>query len=281
MLEDVIAKRKSARTDLTWELAGTLVGWQVSAVPEYDGAGDVSGVLTIWVDISERLESERRLRESYLLLQEATSRRETAREEERKRIAREMHDELGQQLTALRLGVSALRIQFGSGSPELSNRLGDLLHLCDQTMRVVRHVITALRPAALDAGIIPAFEWLAAEFFRDSRIACRLEIPDDSLVLDEDRAVAMFRIVQEALTNIARHAAATQVVISLAQAECGWVLEIRDNGCGFDFALLRRKSFGLLGMKERTLMLGGELSVLSAPGKGTSVIARIPSNNSP
>ncbi|OYD60216.1 UNVERIFIED_ORG: PAS domain S-box-containing protein [Burkholderia sp. CF145] len=278
MLATVIAKRTGVKLDLDWELAGKSVGWEVSAVPEPDAAGNIHGVLTIWTDITERREAERRLRESYALLQEATTRRETAREEERKQLARELHDELGQQLTALRLWVSALRIEFGCGDPELDNRLRHLLNLCDGTMEVVRHVIASLRPAALDAGVVPAFEWLAAEFSRDSRIACSLRMPeaDDSLAFDGKRSVAMFRIVQEALTNIIRHAQASQVEISLTKASLSWNLEIRDDGCGFDWTLARPKSFGLLGMRERALALGGELSILSAPGEGTSIVARIP-----
>ena len=152
------------------------------------------------------MEAELRLRESYALLQELTSLRETAREEERKRIAREMHDELGQQLTALRLGVSAMRIEFAQDDPALAGRFRELLALADDTMQVVRNVVASLRPA-IDAGIVAALEWLA-EFSRDGRVACHLWIPDDSLVLDEARAIALFRIVQEALTNVARHAAA-------------------------------------------------------------------------
>ncbi|PRX28180.1 PAS domain S-box-containing protein [Paraburkholderia sp. BL18I3N2] len=275
-LEQVMASGIGAKVDLTSEKNGKPVGWHVSAVPEHGANGDIRGALTIWTDITERMEAELRLRESYALLQELTSLRETAREEERKRIAREMHDELGQQLTALRLGVSAMRIEFAQDDPALAGRFRDLLALADDTMQVVRNVVASLRPAAIDAGIVAALEWLAAEFSRDGRVACHLRIPDDSLVLDEARAIALFRIVQEALTNVARHAAATQVTISLEQTGRCWVLEISDDGCGFDSMAARMKSFGLVGMRERVLMLGGEISVRSAPGSGTSITVRIP-----
>ncbi|MEM5346143.1 PAS domain-containing sensor histidine kinase [Paraburkholderia azotifigens] len=276
MLEDAIERGGAVKRDLAWEIDGKPVGWQISAVPEYDVSGDAHGVLTIWADISERLETEQRLLQSNQLLQEATARRESAREEERKRIAREMHDELGQQLTALRLGVSALRIEFGSSIQRLDDRLRGLVTLCDQTMQVVRHVITSLRPAALDAGIIPAIEWLVAEFSRDTGIGCELHIPDDSLELDEERSVAMFRIVQEALTNVARHARACQISVSIVQAAAYWIIKIHDDGCGFDRASPRPNSFGLLGMKERALMLGGDVSISSAPGRGTLITACLP-----
>ncbi|WP_279571373.1 sensor histidine kinase [Paraburkholderia sp. BL10I2N1] len=225
---------------------------------------------------TEQPEASGSLRESYLLLQEATTRRETACEEERKRIAREMHDELGQQLTALRLNISALRIEFGADNPELLDRLQGLLSLCDQTMQVVRHAIVSMRPAALDAGIIPALELLATTFSRDNNIACRLQTPKVTVVLDEEREAAMFRIAQEALTNAARHAHANQVTVSLSQADSFWLLEVHDDGCGFDSESARPRSFGLLGMRERALILGGQLSITSAQGKGTSIVARIP-----
>jgi PAS domain S-box-containing protein len=275
-LKQVMASGVGAKVDLTSEKHGKRVGWHVSAVPEHGANGDIRGVLTIWTDITERMQAETRLRESYALLQELTSLRETAREEERKRVAREMHDELGQQLTALRLGVSAMRIEFAQDDPALAGRFQDLLALADDTMQVVRNVVASLRPAALDAGIVAALEWLAAEFSRDGRVACRVRMPDDNLVLDEVRAIALFRIVQEALTNVARHANATQVTISLEPAEHHWTLEIRDDGRGFDSATTRIKSFGLVGMRERVLMLGGEISVFSAPGSGTSITVRIP-----
>lgn len=277
-LEEVMASGVGTRFDLTWERDGKPVGWHVSAVPERDAGGDIRGALTIWTDITERLYAEHQLRDSYALLQELTSRRETAREEERKRIARELHDELGQHLTALRMGVSALRLEFAPHHPVLAERCQYLLGLADDTIGVVRNVVASLRPAALDAGIVAALEWLAAELARDGRIRCRLRVPDDSLVLDEALAVALFRIVQEALTNVVRHASAEQVTISLAQANDDWVLEVRDDGRGFDSTTVREKSFGLVGMRERALMLGGDISIASARGCGTSVAVRIPMN---
>jgi signal transduction histidine kinase len=150
------------------------------------------------------------------------------------------------------------------------------LGIADGTMQVVRNVIASLRPAALDAGIVAALEWQAAEFCRDGRVNCRLKIPNGDVVLDEARAVALFRIVQEALTNVVRHAQAKLVTISLEEVARHWMLEICDDGDGFDPMAIRTKSFGLMGMKERVLMLAGEISVLSAPGRGTSIIVSIP-----
>jgi PAS domain S-box-containing protein len=262
--------------EVNWIRHGQPLCWYAHAVPEYDGDGVVQSVLTIWRDITERKEAEQRLCESYELLRELTSRRETAREEERKRIAREMHDELGQHLTALRMGVSTLRMRFADIDPDLAEHVEKILLLSDNSMQVLRNVVTSLRPAALDAGIAAALQWLASEFSQSSQTTCRLSVPDESLELAEERAIAIFRIVQEALTNVTRHADAQHVFISLTQEGNDCLLEVRDDGRGFDPDAIPRKSYGLAGMKERVLMLGGALDLSSSPGRGTSIKIRLP-----
>lgn len=237
--------------------------------------GGTEGVAFV-IDLTKRKEAEHRLRESYQMLRELTSRRETAREEERKHIAREMHDELGQHLTALRLRASALRMQFGSNHPELAGQVQGLIGLVDETMRVVRGVISSLRPAALDTGIAAGLEWLAAEFNRNGRAVCRLRLQDENIVVSEDRAVVLFRLVQEALTNVARHAAANRVIITLERSSAACLLEVRDDGKGFDSLATRKTSFGLAGMEERVLMLGGQIDIVSSPGAGTTIKVRLP-----
>ncbi|WP_407675379.1 PAS domain-containing sensor histidine kinase [Paraburkholderia sprentiae] len=238
-------------------------------------AGGNEGVAFV-LDLTERKKAEHRLRESYEMLRELTSRRETAREEERKHIAREMHDDLGQHLTALRMRASMLAVQFGKDLPALAEQAQALTALVDNTMRVVRGVIASLRPAALDAGIGAALEWLAAEFNRNPRTVCRLRVQDENLVLNEDRAIVLFRVVQEALTNVARHAAASQVTITLERTPDSCVLEVRDDGQGFDPLATRKRSFGLAGMEERVLMLGGRIVVVSSPGNGCAIIVHLP-----
>ncbi|HVW50435.1 MAG TPA: PAS domain-containing protein [Trinickia sp.] len=265
-----------AKFELNWETPAKPQCWSVQLVPEYDADGKVQSGLTIWRDISERKEVEQRLRESYDILRELTSRRETAREEERKRIARELHDELGQQLTALRMGASTLRIRFGPDNPALAEQVQKLLELADQTMQVVRNAVSSLRPGALDAGISAALEWLTAEFSRGTQIAYSLSVPDETLPLAEERAIALFRIVQESLTNVARHARARHVCVTLERVGDDCLLQVRDDGCGFDPVATRRRSFGLAGMKERMLMLGGKIDIVSAPGKGTTIKVELP-----
>jgi len=275
-LKNVLKTGVTAKFELNWDVSGRPQCWYVHAVPEYDASGTIQSGLTIWRDISERKEVEHRLRESYEMLRELTSRRETAREEERKRIARELHDELGQQLTALRMGASTLRIRFGPDNPELTEHVQKLLELADQTMQVVRDAVSSLRPGALDAGISAAVEWLAAEFSRGTQVTYSLSVPDENLPLAEERAIALFRIVQEALTNVARHARARHVHVKLERVGDDCLLEIRDDGCGFDPVAIRKRSFGLAGMKERMLMLGGKIDIVSTPGKGTTIKVELP-----
>ncbi|MFM0092820.1 PAS domain S-box protein [Paraburkholderia sediminicola] len=250
--------------------------YYVRIIPERGLQNEIVGALGLALDITERKEAEQRLHESYELLRELTSRREMAREEERKRIAREMHDELGQHLTALRMGASTLRLRFGHDNPALSEHVQKILLQSDKTMQVVRDVVSSLRPAVLDAGIAAALEWLAAEFSNNGQRICRLCVPEECPELTEDRAIALFRVVQEALTNITRHADAKQVSIALEQRGCHYLLEVRDDGRGFDPVEIRKKSFGLAGMKERVLMLGGEIDIASSPDHGTSIKVRVP-----
>ena len=275
-MKTVMRTGVAAKFELNWEAPGKSYSWSIQMAPEYDAYGAVQSGLTIWRDISESKQVERRLRESYEMLRELASRRETAREEERKRIARELHDELGQQLTALRMGASTLRIRFGPDNPELTQHVQDLLGLADQTMQVVRDAVSSLRPGALDAGISAAIEWLAAEFSRGTQVACSISVPDESLPLAEERAIALFRIVQEALTNVARHARARHVSVALERVGNDCLLQVRDDGCGFDPVAIRKRSFGLAGMKERMLMLGGKIDISSAPGRGTTIKVDLP-----
>ena len=275
-MKRIMADGLPAKFELSGDHHGRHECWYVHAVPEYDTAGTVQGVLTIWRDITERKDAEHRVHESYELLRELTSKRETAVEEERKRIAREMHDELGQHLTALRMGASTLRLRFGTDNPELNEHVRKLVTLADQTMRVVRDVVSSLRPAVLDAGIAAALEWLVAEFGQSESPSCRLEMPDEVPPLAEDHAVALFRIAQEALTNVRRHARAQHVVVALEHNGNSCTLRVCDDGRGFDPVAIRKRSFGLAGMKERVSMLGGTLDIVSSPGEGTSIVAKVP-----
>ena len=244
-------------------------------VPELDGQRVVS-VLAVGRDISKLRAAERRLANSNAQLRDLSTRRETAREEERKLIAREIHDELGQHLTALRMGISLLRYQFGATTPELVPQVERLMALTDKTIQVVRNVSTSLRPSALNLGLVSGLEWLTTEFAALTLVPCLLHLPSIPLKLPDTHITAAFRIVQESLTNIARYAEANQVSVTLTPQETHWLLEVQDNGKGFDPDALPRQTLGLAGMRELGLMLGGKVIIFSHPGQGTTVQAFIP-----
>lgn len=244
-------------------------------VPEVDGRRVVS-VLAVGRDISKLRAAERRLANSNAQLRDLSTRRETAREEERKLIAREIHDELGQHLTALRMGISLLRFQFGATTPELTPQVERLMALTDKTIQVVRDVSTSLRPSALNLGLVSGLEWLTTEFVDLTHTPCLLHLPLSPMTLPDAQVTAAFRIVQESLTNIARYAQATQVSVTLAPQDGHWLLEVQDNGVGFEPDAVGRQTLGLAGMRERGLMLGGKVIIFSHPGQGTTVQAFIP-----
>lgn len=228
------------------------------------------------VDISTHKSMELELIESRKNLRKLAAHRDAVREDERKRIALEVHDELGQLLTALKMDISLLRMQFGADA-EIGKRTADMRELVEKTIGVVRQVTTHLRPAALDLGIVPALEWLVEDFSQRAGIACDLNLSGDEFVLSDVKATAVFRIVQESLTNVMRHACASSVSISMKHSEHTLFLEIEDDGHGFDLEAARKgASFGLLGIQERVLMLGGFLKIDTGPDRGTTLMIRIP-----
>ena len=250
----------------------------VHFVAERAQDGKIVGVLAIGRDITEFKKKEQQIEESRNTLRELVAYSSNAREEERKRIAREIHDELGQMLTAQRLDIATLKFQYGADNPALAERCQRLMELTDKTIQVVRNIALALRPAALDMGAASALEGLASEFIARTGINCHLHFGATDMTFDEERSIAMFRIVQESLTNVTRHAKAQHVEITLAKNEKYYLLSIHDDGKGFDIEHIRSNSFGLVGIRERALMMGGEALVVSAPGCGTDVQIRIPFN---
>lgn len=245
----------------------------------YDDRGRPVKMVGTTQDITERKEIEQELLASRQELRDLAAHRESVREDERKRIAREVHDELGQLLTALKMDVSLLRMQFRD-NPEVQSRADAMRDMVEKTVRVVRHVATNLRPAALNLGVAPALEWLAENFSQRTGIRCTLAFDEECANFDDNIATAVFRIVQEALTNVSRHAKAHSVEISFVLSANVARLQIRDDGCGFEpAAITNQASFGLLGIRERALMLGGEFNIDSAPGKGTVILVEIPAHN--
>lgn len=228
-------------------------------------------------EIEERKKAEEALRQSQATLRELAAYQERIREDERKRIAREIHDELGQNLLALRLEVSALHTRAGERRPHLKERATMALDHIDTTMKSIRSIMNNLRPSVLDLGLPAAIEWQVRQFERRSGIPCELLMDDDGMAVPEAQATAVFRILQESLNNIGRHARATQVAIKLRINERQLQFSIKDNGIGMypgDRRKVRR--FGLIGIQERITILGGELHIDSTPGRGTLLHMTIP-----
>ncbi|WIM06517.1 MAG: PAS domain S-box protein [Candidatus Nitricoxidivorans perseverans] len=269
----------------------------ISAMPEWNWSGRVGreGRGEVWVrlravprvavgevfwdgvmlDITELKARELEIAESHQALRELGDHRETVRETERKHIAREIHDELGQNLTALRMGLAVLATR--EDAPDVAGEAVRLKALVDKSIGVVRSVASSLRPSALDMGLAAALASLGAEFQACSGVPCRVDagvVPPD---MDDGMATDLFRIVQESLTNVMRHAGANHVWVMLRQIGHYLVLEIRDDGRGFDVAAAQSAGgFGLMGIRERALMMGGKMNIQSKVGQGTVVSVSVP-----
>jgi signal transduction histidine kinase len=234
-------------------------------------------------EVNERRRAEQALHKSRELLHQLVAYQERVKEDERKRIAREIHDELGQNLMALRIDVSVLQARIAEVHPMLNEKVRIALSHIDTSIKAVRIIINNLRPSVLDLGLHAAIEWQVNEFERRTGIACSLTMDDEqsSFDLDDNRATALFRILQESLTNVARHAQASVVEIDVGRQADQFCMTIADNGIGL-FPGCRRKpnSFGLLGIGERVSTLGGEFAMESDEGQGTVLKVTIPVDTS-
>ena len=223
------------------------------------------------LEVSERRRTEGELLASRERLQQLSAHLEAIREEERKLIAMEIHDELCQLLTALKMDVSLLKMQLVADSPAM-HKAEEMRELVEKTIKIVRNVVSHLRPAALNFGLASALEWLAEDFSRHTEIVCHFHREGVEPHLADARATAIFRIVQESLTNVARHANASRVDVTLANGKAGIELIVSDNGRGFDMAAARAGySYGLQGMAERARLIDAELHIESDPDSGSVV----------
>ena len=232
------------------------------------------------VFVELHMKSER-LRESEDKLRRLAAHLISVREEERAHIAREIHDELGQVLTGIKMEVGWLQKRLKE--PLLLEKCDSMAKLIDSTVQTVRKIATGLRPEMLDdMGLIAAVGWQAKDFQKRTGIRCRTKLPPEGTKLDLDVSTTAFRIFQEILTNVARHSRATRVDIELIVDEERLSLEVADNGVGIpDSDLNGRKSLGLLGMQERALLFGGQVGITGVPGQGTRVSVTIPIRSSP
>jgi PAS domain S-box-containing protein len=228
-------------------------------------------------DVTEKHTAEEKLKESYEAIRKLTGHLQNIREEERLHISREIHDELGQLLTVLKMDVSWLNKKIEPDNVIAKEKVAEILGVIDTTVKTVRRIAAELRPGLLDdLGLPAAMEWHMEEFERRSGILKELYIPEIEMRLSGSMKIGIFRIFQESLTNVARHSEATKVAVSLVENEKQLILTIKDNGKGFEEKRSIKKTLGLLGMKERSQMMGGQYSIAGVKGEGTTVTVIIP-----
>jgi signal transduction histidine kinase len=233
-------------------------------------------------EITERKRAEEQLRQSHQQLRALNTRLQEVREEERTRIARELHDELGQVMTGLKMELAWIGKHLAKPGESLPTTIGhkvaEMTKLINGTIHSVRRISSELRPGLLDdLGLAAAIEWQARDFESRSGIACELAVPADGVNLNRETSTAVFRIFQETLTNVVRHANATKVKVSVCQEGRRVILEVTDNGRGITAGSISDKSsLGLLGMRERAALFGGEVNFVGVAGQGTTVTVTIP-----
>lgn len=244
--------------------------------------GDTRLYTVMLRDVTERVKAEHAQQQAREELRELSANLQNIREEEKTRIARELHDDLGQQLTALKMDISSVEGALGASASEpVREHLQGMRRLIDVTVASVRRIAADLRPVMLDdLGLIPAIEWLANDFTNRYGIEVERDIETGDARFSPAGATALFRIVQEALTNVARHADATLVMLTLRAKDRTFVLSIADNGQGAHRTEApAAKSFGLLGVRERAHMLGGAVDIHTAHGKGFVLTVTIPTES--
>lgn len=248
------------------------------AIPERDADGAIVGYVGTTTDITDRKLAEKEMEESSQKLRQLTTHLLNIREEERKRIGREIHDELGQQLTAIKMDISWIAKKTDPSQEAFKTKLQNVIALLDGGNQSIRRILNELRPVILDDyGLLEALRWQAQQFTANTHIPVAMTASESDMRIPEEISTCIFRIFQEALTNITRYAKATQVKVSLDIDSDSVLLNIEDNGLGFDTELTKtKKSFGILGMKERVASLNGRFDLSSVPGNGTRISIHIP-----
>jgi PAS domain S-box-containing protein len=252
-----------------------------------DPLRDEQGNLVKWygasIDIEDRKQAEQKLTATSEQLRALSARLQSAREAEGTRIAREIHDELGSALTSLKWDLEGMEKSLsdpkrGRDFESMKKKAETMTRLVDSTIDVVRRISAELRPSVLDdLGLVPAIEWQAQQFQDRTGIAVHCDCLLDDVDLDHEQSTAVFRIFQESLTNVLRHSRATRVDVTMVEKDDAFVLTIRDNGRGItEGEKFAQSSIGLLGMRERAHLIGGEIEITGIEGKGTTVTVRLP-----
>lgn len=257
---------------------GSKVPCIVTATPFREPKGAIIGIVEDFKDISDRREFEQELLQSRERMRDLASHLQVVDEEERKHVAREIHDELGQALTALKMDACWLNSRLPTEDHALVERAGVMVEIIDRTIKSVKRITSELRPGLIDHfGLTAAIEWEAEEFSHRTGVRCEYRSDPEDIILDQDRSIAIFRIFQETLTNVTRHAEATNVRVNLKRYRGGIEMRIQDDGKGIsEKQLSDPRSYGLIGMNERVHALGGKLKVEGSDGHGTTVEVVIP-----
>jgi PAS domain S-box-containing protein len=275
-----ITNRRMGDAGTLWALRADGTEFPIEASISQSSEGGHRLYTVILRDITRRKEYEDLLTRQQAELREISARVLEAREEEKTLLARELHDELGQLLTALKMNLAWLRERLPPGDPGLADKAAQMDAVLDRTVGSVRRISAELRPLMLDdLGLADAIAWLTEEFSKNSGIPCRLSAPPDGTLENVDRRVAitLYRVLQESLTNVARHSGAHAVQVAVTESGGMLELTVEDNGRGIVEAdLAGRRSLGLKGMRERVRYLGGEAEIGPAPRGGTRVHVRVP-----
>jgi len=257
---------------------GKIIVTDCSCTVVHDKRGEFAYTVIFLLDITERKRAEDELKHSHEQLRSLTEHLHLAREEERTLVAREIHDELGQALTALKIDVSWIKRNLPKKIYPLHEKIKSITELIDKTIKTTKEISVELRPTMLDDfGLEAALEWYADEFQNRTEITCEIHINLKRLTLDQNRSIVIFRIFQESLTNVARHANATMVKVNIKKDKDNLILRIEDNGKGIAKKQISdSKSFGLIGMRERLILLKGNLKISGLKNKGTTIEATVP-----
>jgi signal transduction histidine kinase len=251
---------------------------EIRAIPRFDEDQNIIGLVHVVRDISQRVDDQMQIEKSSEELRLLNAYLQNLREEERTRIAHEIHDELGQSLTALKIEVSWLAKKLGSRDKIMKNKLTDIEAITESTIHSVRKIAYELRPGVLDdIGLQAALELQVEDFRKHTGIECDITVDKEIDRLEHQLSTAVFRIIQEALTNVARHSEATQVSGFVHLSNGHVSAQVMDNGVGFSEKDVSRKvHLGIAGMKERARQMGGEVTVEGVPDKGTKVSMQMP-----
>jgi PAS domain S-box-containing protein len=251
--------------------------YEYNTAPLIGARQEYYGRIWYFRDMTEQKQATRNLARSYIELQRLSLRIENARSDERAKIALNLHDEMGAMLAAMKMRVSWLASKLPNGLVQLKEEAAQINELVSGAIQTMHHIVSQLRPDLLsDEGLAAAIGEYVNKFRKHTKLECNLILPEQEFKLDEDQSVTVFRILQESLNNVVKHAQASRVDIVFADQTRSLSMLVKDNGVGFDADVQKEQAYGLLGIRERALMVGGRARITSKPGRGTRVSLSLP-----